>query len=168
MYTCPAVREPGAFSVHLEWLALGFGSCSAPSLTFNQYGGKEEQRTYFRNTEARDQASDVGLGGMLRNDVGDWSQNFLGHPGGTVPTANPGTFAWSGAADLIIQLQWYPLGSSPVFCAESPRIPSGRISIFKLRRLHAFPTLVLSCLKCEHTSLCTLTMAHGMGQAHIN
>lgn len=80
MCTRAAIREPGAFSVHLELLAPGFGTCSAQSLTFNQYGGKEEQRTYFRSTEARDQASDVGLGGMLRNDVGDWTQSLPGHP----------------------------------------------------------------------------------------
>lgn len=73
--SCAAIREPGAFSVSLELLALSFGSCSAPSLTFNQYGGREELGKYFRNTEARDQASDVGLGGMLRNDVGDWTQS---------------------------------------------------------------------------------------------
>lgn len=88
-----------------ELLVLGFGSCSTPSLTFNQYGGREEQRKYFRKTEARDQASDVGLGGMLRNDVGDWTQNLPGLLWGTVPAANPGTLAVPGAADLIIQLQ---------------------------------------------------------------
>lgn len=83
--TCAAIREPGAFSVSSELLVLGFGSCSTPSLTFNQYGGREEQRKYFRKTEARDQASDVGLGGMLRNDVGDWTQNLPGLLGGLCP-----------------------------------------------------------------------------------